>query len=151
MTLLYVLPFIGAILYGLNYAIMGAVLKSMSISTFLLFNFFVSAVFTAAVIWFDRANLNVAQLQAEPRITLMLALAITVAWGAWMITTVVMKHINPTYAAIGEIAYPVFVPIFAWVLFRDKQWDAPTLVGGALVFLGLFIMIYTKTRAEGKA
>ncbi len=145
MTLLYILPFVGAVLYGLNYAIMGAVLKTMSISTFLFYNFFVSAIFAAFVIWIDRDNLNVSQFQTEPKTVLFLCGAIAVAWCAWMITTVVMKHINPTYAAIGEVAYPVFMPLFAWFLFRDKQWDTATLVGGALVFVGLFIIIYSKT------
>lgn len=146
MSILYFLPFLGAMLYGFNYAILGSVLKSMSISTFMFYNFFVSAVFTALIIWFDRANLNTTQITTEPKVVGMLVMGIAAAWCAWMITTMVIKHVNPTYAAIGEIAYPVFVPLFAWMLFRDKQWDMATIVGGALVFAGLFVIIYSKIK-----
>lgn len=147
MNIIYFLPFAGAMLYGVNYAILGSVLKSVSIATFMLYNLIISVFFTAAIVWFDRANLRALQVAAEPRTIGLLALALAASWCAWLITALVIKHINPTYAAIGEIAYPVFVPIFAWLMFRDKQWDTPTLIGGALVFMGLFIIVYGKSRA----
>ncbi len=146
MSMIYLLPFLGAMLYGFNYAILGVVLKSMSISTFMFYNLIVSTVMTAIIIWFDRATLNTSHITTDPKTIGLLVLGITAAWCAWLITTVVIKHVNPTYAAIGEIAYPVFVPLFAWILFRDKQWDTPTIVGGGLVFLGLFIIIFSKLK-----
>ncbi len=146
MNIIYFLPFLGAMLYGFNYAILGSVLKSMSIATFMFYNLIVSTFFTAAIIWFDHANLNVRQIETEPKTIALLVAGMAAAWCAWMITTVVIKHVNPTYAAIGEIAYPVFVPLFAWLMFRDKQWDMPTVIGGALVFMGLFIIVFTKAR-----
>lgn len=146
MNIIYFLPFLGAMLYGFNYAILGSVLKSMSIATFMFYNLIVSTFFTAAIIWFDRANLDVRQIETEPKTIALLVAGMAAAWCAWMITTVVIKHVNPTYAAIGEIAYPVFVPLFAWLMFRDKQWDMPTVIGGALVFMGLFIIVFTKAR-----
>lgn len=148
MNAIYLLPFAGAMLYGLNYAILGVVLKSWSISTFMLYNLFVSAICTAVIIWFDRANLRLDHIQTEPRVLALLTLGLVAAWGAWFITTLVIKNVNPTYAAIGEIAYPVFVPLFAWLLFRDKQWDGATVIGGALVFLGLGIIIYSRMKAN---
>ncbi len=146
MSIIYLLPFLGAMLYGFNYAILGSVLKSMSIGTFMFYNLIVSTFFTAAIIWFDRANLNTKQIVTEPKTIALLVAGMAAAWCAWMITTLVIKHVNPTYAAIGEIAYPVFVPLFAWLMFRDKQWDGATIIGGALVFLGLFVIVYSKAR-----
>lgn len=146
MSIIYVLPFLGAMLYGFNYAILGSVLKSMSIGTFMFYNLIVSTIFTAAIIWFDRANLNTKQIVTEPKTIALLVAGMAAAWCAWLITTMVIKHVNPTYAAIGEIAYPVFVPLFAWLMFRDKQWDTATIIGGALVFLGLFVIVYSKAK-----
>lgn len=146
MNIIYFLPFLGAMLYGFNYAILGSILKSMSIATFMFYNLIVSTFFTAAIIWFDRANLNTTQLASEPKTIALLVAGMAAAWCAWLITTMVIKHVNPTYAAIGEIAYPVFVPLFAWLMFRDKQWDTPTIIGGTLVFLGLFIIVFTKAK-----
>lgn len=146
MSIIYYLPFLGAMLYALNYAILGAILKSMSIATFMFYNLIVATFFTAIIIWFDRANLNMTQINTEPKTIGLLVLGMAAAWCAWLITTMVIKHVNPTYAAIGEIAYPVFVPLFAWLMFRDKQWDAATVIGGALVFLGLFVIVYAKVK-----
>lgn len=148
MNAIYFLPFAGAMLYGLNYAILGVVLKSWSISTFMFYNFFVSAICTAVIIWFDRANLRMDHFQTEPRVFAMMTVGLVAAWVAWFITTLVIKNVNPTYAAIGEIAYPVFVPVFAWLLFRDKQWDMATIVGGVFVFLGLGIIIYSRMKVK---
>lgn len=147
MSIIYLLPFAGAMLYGINYAILGSVLKTVSIATFMFYNLIVSALFTAAIIWFDRDNLRTMQITAEPKTIGLMLLGMAAAWCAWLITTMVIKNINPTYAAIGEVAYPVFVPLFAWLMFRDKQWDTPTLIGGAVVFVGLFIIVYGKAKA----
>lgn len=151
MNILYMLPFVAATLYGLNYAILGVALKSMSISTFLFYNLIVSSIITVAVIYFDRANLRTDLWQTEPRTLSLMACGMVAAWGAWMITTLVIKNVNPTYAAIGEIAYPVFVPIYSWLLFRDKQWDVSTVIGGVLIFAGLAVIIYGRMKAEAAA
>lgn len=142
-----VLPLMAAVLYGLNYAILGNVLKTISLATFLFVTLVISIACTAVYMWFQRGQIDLVQLKTHPKLFLLLLLGSLAAWLAWFISATVIKNVNPTFAAIGEVAYPVFVPIFAYFIFAEKQWDMPTLVGGGLVFLGLFVMIYFRTRA----
>ena len=148
MTIYVFLPLAAAVLYGFSYAVFGVALKTMSVSTFVFYNFVFGLFFTACVLLWGKSDLDLYFYRDNLRSVFLLVLGITAAWGAWLITTNVMKNINPTYAAIGEIAYPVFVPVFAWIVFKDKQWDWPTICGGALIFSGLFIMIYFRTRSS---
>lgn len=48
---------------------------------------------------------------------------------------------NATLASLIEISYPVFVALFAFVLFRETHLNASVLVGGALVFAGVAVII----------
>ena len=48
---------------------------------------------------------------------------------------------NATLASLIEISYPVFVALFAFVLFRETHLNASVLVGGALVFVGVAVII----------
>ncbi|MGE5241257.1 MAG: EamA family transporter [Bacteroidota bacterium] len=48
---------------------------------------------------------------------------------------------NATLASLIEISYPVFVALFAFALFREVHLNASVLVGGALVFTGVAVII----------
>ena len=48
---------------------------------------------------------------------------------------------NATLASLIEISYPVFVALFAFALFREVHLNASVLVGGALVFAGVAVII----------
>lgn len=49
---------------------------------------------------------------------------------------------NATLASLIEISYPVFVALFAYVLFRHMHLSPPVLVGAAFVFVGVGIIIW---------
>lgn len=48
---------------------------------------------------------------------------------------------NATLASLIEISYPVFVALFAFVLFRETHLNASVLLGAALVFTGVAVII----------
>lgn len=48
---------------------------------------------------------------------------------------------NATLAGLIEISYPIFIAIFSYILFRSKI-SIPTIIGGAVVFFGIFIIYY---------
>lgn len=48
---------------------------------------------------------------------------------------------NATLAATIEISYPVFVALFAWLLFREVQINVSVAVGAMLVYSGVAIII----------
>lgn len=49
---------------------------------------------------------------------------------------------NATLAGLVEISYPIFIAIFALILFKESQISTATIVGGAMIFLGIFIVYY---------
>lgn len=51
---------------------------------------------------------------------------------------------SPTVATILEMTYPLFIALFGYLLFKENQLDMATLIGGALIFCGVGIIIYFK-------
>ena len=49
---------------------------------------------------------------------------------------------NATLASLIEISYPVFVALFAIVIFKENHLDWATVVGGMLVLSGTALIIY---------
>ena len=49
---------------------------------------------------------------------------------------------NATLASLIEISYPVFVAVFAYLLFRELHLNAPVLIGAALVFSGVALIVW---------
>jgi drug/metabolite transporter (DMT)-like permease len=49
---------------------------------------------------------------------------------------------NATLAGLIEISYPIFIALFAWILFRENQINLATMVGGVTIFTGIFIIYY---------
>ncbi|MFP5348607.1 MAG: EamA family transporter [Gammaproteobacteria bacterium] len=49
---------------------------------------------------------------------------------------------NATLASLIEISYPVFVALFAYLLFRELHVNAPVLIGAALVFSGVALIVW---------
>ncbi len=47
---------------------------------------------------------------------------------------------NATLASLIEISYPVFVAFFAWLFFREVQFNGLTLVGAALILGGVTVV-----------
>ena len=60
-----------------------------------------------------------------------------------------MKNVSATYAAIGELGYPFFTAVFAYLIFHERQAGLPTMVGGALIFLGCLIVVIGKMKVGG--
>ena len=47
---------------------------------------------------------------------------------------------NATLASLIEISYPFFVAVFAWIFFRDIQFNLFAVTGGALILAGVGII-----------
>ena len=69
--------------------------------------------------------------------------------GAWLTMLVVTKNISATYAAIGEISYPIFVALFSYFFFRNRDLDWSMALGGLLIMVGSVIVITDKIKIGG--
>lgn len=50
---------------------------------------------------------------------------------------------NATLASLIEITYPLFVALFAYLLFREVTLSLPILFGAALIFFGAGVIIFS--------
>lgn len=145
--LIYFFPIFAAVLYGLNYAVMGRVFETYSLATYVFYSTVIGLFCAAAFVLINKDTLSIVQPFRDRNFTLMMVVAVLAAWGGWFFTILAIKNVSPTFAAIAEVCYPVFVPLFAYLLFREKQWDMPTLIGGAFIFTGLAIIIHDKIKS----
>lgn len=147
-TLILFLPILTAAIWGLSYALSGRAVENHSFIAFYIYEG-TASVLMGLIAWMlvKEPGDILSPFKTEG---LYFFGALICSAIAGFFTLLVLKHVSATYAAIGEIAYPLFVPLFAWLLFREKQWDASTVIGGALIFLGLAILIYGQYKQEGK-
>jgi len=66
---------------------------------------------------------------------------VTSAAGALLIYMAIGER-NATLASLIEISYPFFVAVFAWVFFRETQFNAATILGGALILAGVAVVFW---------
>lgn len=69
-----------------------------------------------------------------------LALALTSLIGSVLLYLSISGK-NATLASLIEITYPVFVALFAFLLFRQMHLSTSVLVGAGLVFAGVAVII----------
>ncbi len=69
---------------------------------------------------------------------LLLALVAATAAGLLIFLSIGAK--NATLASLIEVTYPIFTAFFAWMLFRQATLNTATVVGAALIFLGVLIV-----------
>lgn len=48
---------------------------------------------------------------------------------------------NASLAGLIEISYPIFIILFSYILFKNSV-TIPTMIGGVVIFLGVFIIYY---------
>ncbi len=137
----YVAALGAAIVWGIHYPLVGFALKRVSLVFVLVLT--ALPILLLAPFFHRRLGADLAALAsmgAAERGTI-LALAVTSLAGAVLLFLSIAAK-NATLAALLEITYPVFVALFAWVLFREVHWNASVLFGAALVFAGVAIIIW---------
>ncbi len=87
------------------------------------------------------ADLAVLRALDWPARAPILALVLTSAAGAVLLFLSIAGK-NATHAALIEISYPVFVVLFAWWLFGEYHLTPRVLLGAALVFAGVLLILW---------
>ncbi len=137
----YIAALGAAVVWGLHYPLIAYALKRVSIVSVL----FLTAlpIVLLAPIFYRTLAADYATLEVLPwpaRATV-LALALTSLAGAVLLFLSIAGK-NATLAALIEISYPVFVVIFAWLLFREWHVNANVIAGAVLVFIGVCLIIW---------
>ncbi|MEW6330377.1 MAG: EamA family transporter [Pseudomonadota bacterium] len=136
----YVTAIGAALVWGVHYPLVDHALKKLSLVSVLLLT---ALPIVALGLFFHRtlaADYAVwVTLDTGPKLRV-LALALTSLLGSVLLFLSIAGK-NATLASLIEISYPVFVALFAWLLFREVHVNASVLVGGLLVFAGVALII----------
>ena len=136
----YLTAVAAALVWGLHYPLIDNALKKLSVVSVLLLT---AIPIVLAAPLFHRTLMTdfrtLSELSWNAKATI-LALSMT-SLCASVLLFVSIDNKNATLASLIEISYPVFVALFAYVLFREVHLNSSVVVGGLLVFLGVSIII----------
>jgi drug/metabolite transporter (DMT)-like permease len=140
MWILYALT--AAVLWGMSYAASGRVIERGMAPLAFFFCYAVFGVVAAALALASTGKLSgvPGELRALGGDWVWFAVAVvTSAIGALLIYMAIGEK-NATLASLIEISYPFFVAIFAWVFFRETQFNLATIVGGLMILGGVGVV-----------
>ncbi|MEK7206484.1 MAG: DMT family transporter [Pseudomonadota bacterium] len=137
----YVTAIGAALVWGVHYPLVDHALKKISLISVLLLTaipVLLTAMFLHRTIAADYAVWRTMETMDKGMV---LALALTSLTGSVLLFLSISGK-NATLASLIEISYPVFVALFAWLLFREVHVNASVIVGGMLVFAGVCLIVW---------
>lgn len=128
-----------AVIWGLVYAIDQKLLYGISPLTLLFFNTLIAAAVMLPFVLFRNGSIKEAVVSGKINWTLIIFAAALATLANFLIFSSI-KTLNASLASIIEIAYPFFVVLFSYILFRSTP-NIYFFIGGILVFVGSIIII----------
>ena len=128
-----------AITWGLVYAIDQKILSSISPMTLLFINSVITAIIMLPFIFFSNGSIKDVFVSGKTSLLLIFISVILVTLANFLILSGV-KNLGASTASIIEIAYPFFVVLFSFLLFRSTP-NIYFFIGGAFLFVGSVIII----------
>lgn len=138
----FVYALLAAVIWGISYAASGRVIERgvTPVAFFFMYSTFgilATGAYLGSTGGFGTMAGQIKGLEADWK-WLAIAIVSSVA-GAFLIYMAISEK-NATLASLIEISYPFFVAIFAWVFFRDTQFNWQTILGGALILGGVAVV-----------
>lgn len=131
-----------SLFWGISYVLSGEIYKKISIFTSLgIMSFFVCIAAFLISYFNNSLKSDFTSITSSKRLLLYViggTLALLIA-ELCIGTSIVEK--NATLAGLIEISYPIFIAIFSYLIFKS-QVTYPTIVGGFVIFSGIFIISY---------
>ena len=133
-----------AMIWGVSYAASGRVIeRGMAPLTF----FFYYAVFGAlvgalALVVTGRLGGLAGELKGLGPDWVWFAVALVSSAAGTLLIYVAIGEKNATLASLIEISYPLFVAFFAWLFFRQVEFNALTVVGAGLILGGVTVVYF---------
>lgn len=138
-------PIFAAMFYGLAFAFTEKALKLTNISTYMALSAIAGMLVMFGFIKLKGEPLSFTFLESKSALAIVLTAVIAPTLG-WVFTMFAIKTTSATYASFAEISYPLFTLIFLFAFFGLRTIDWTIILGGALIMLGSFIMIYGQSK-----
>lgn len=130
-----------ALVWGIHYPLVDYALRKVSVVSVLLLT--ALPIMVVSVLFAQQVRLDFQAWRALGLGDQLTVVALSLSSLAGTVLLYLSIHgKNATLASLIEITYPVFVAIFAWVLFRQLHVNASVLMGALLVFAGVALIIW---------
>jgi drug/metabolite transporter (DMT)-like permease len=137
----YVAALGAALVWGIHYPLVGFALKRISmVSVLMLLTLPVLLILPFAYRTVTH-DIGAWRALAWGERLAILSLSLTSLLGAVLLFHSIAGK-NATLASLLEITYPLFVALFAWLLFREAHLNAGVLLGALLIFAGTALIIW---------
>lgn len=140
----YTYAFVAAVLWGIHYNLLAKSLKVISpISTFWLAT--IMMLIGLPLFWKQLIVDYKALVQSDlATIASTIGLMFTGVIASLSLYKAIQVH-NPVHAGLIEVTYPLFIALFAVVLFQENHLNLGTVVGGLLILFGAGIVVYSSS------
>lgn len=129
--------------WGLSYVFHEQVYRHLSIYTTIAVHATVLAV-TFILLALAKGFLreDIATILSSQKVVSLLIASITVFMLAELFIALSIVSKNATLAGLIEISYPIFIAIFAYLLFRESELNTGIAIGGAIIMLGVLVVFW---------
>ena len=131
-----------AIIWGISYAASGRVIERgvTPLVFFFLYTFFGAAAALVTIAFMGKTGTLLSEIRVLGADWVWLVVAVVTSAAAGLLIYIAIGEKNATIASLIEISYPFFVAVFAWLFFREIQFNWLTIFGGVLILGGVGIV-----------
>jgi drug/metabolite transporter (DMT)-like permease len=131
-----------AIIWGISYAASGRVIERgvTPLVFFFLYTFFGAAAALVTMAFMGKTGTLLSEIRVLGADWVWLVVAVVTSAAAGLLIYIAIGEKNATIASLIEISYPFFVAVFAWLFFRELQFNWLTILGGMLILGGVGIV-----------
>jgi len=136
---------IAAVLWGLSYSLGEYTLKNgmTASSQMALFSLFMMPVYNLIAWRNGTLGTGFEALRSNPKVLVSFLVIAACYSVANFLSFYAIQQKNATVASLVEITYPLFVALFAFLLFREMQLTPGVMLGGGLILAGICVMYAT--------
>ena len=133
-----------AIIWGISYAASGRVIERgiTPLVFFFLYTLFGAAAAAGALTLTGKNGTLLSEVRALGTDWIWLVVAVVSSAAGGLLIYMAIGEKNATLASLIEISYPFFVAVFAWLFFRETQFNWPTILGGILILGGVAVVFF---------
>lgn len=128
-----------AILWGFVYCLGGEIVKQIDKKTYIFLSSLTSTIVYGCLCW-DKVPETIQALQSKKIVILWLVLAIISTLTANYLSLLAVQLKNASLASMVEISYPLWVVLFTYLIFSDKQVSILSVIGGIFVIIGIMLV-----------
>lgn len=142
------LPVVAAILWGATYVVTEKAFQTVNVPTWMFMGGITMILMALILPVTGMPSIDI-QSAIQPQVIGFVIFALVLARLADVTILSSIQYINATYAATIEICYVLFVPVFSYIIFGYRNFNLTTLFGGAIIFIGVLIVIRGQYLTQG--